>query len=327
MADGSEDDPVSLGGRYLWDIHRKYAVARIQCLQLVCANLWYIPSFFSNTCHMLQTVLTFLQNASYHIYITCLVTDFRIRRRRGCWWRSYVRERSVKCETTRYFSGDLGTSAAKYDLFLTLPRVFFVPKHNEPRVTVSSRYKRENRTPTKGLTHKEIQHICGLHTCILAFELDQFKTRRLCEEREVSPSACFPLLIGCFRKCPFSESQLVSLLLLHHFFMYKSLHLWLFFQLSYSSFVCIINVHRRPESALPITPRSLQEMNKTWPSGRRTQGTSPSSSQLYIIHSVHRTDSNSRTVQNKMSAWYLHANQGYVTLVVFYTIPTNVCEL
>lgn len=111
------------------------------------------------------------------------------------------------------------------------------------------------------------------------------------------------------------------------FFMYKSLHLWLFFQLSYSSFVCIINVHRRPESALPITRRSLQEMNKTWPSGRRTQGTSPSSSQLYIIHSVHRTDSNSRTVQNKMSAWYLHANQGYVTLVVFYTIPTNVCEL
>lgn len=46
MADGSEDDPVSLGGRYLWDIHRKYPVARIQCLQLVCANLWYIPSFF-----------------------------------------------------------------------------------------------------------------------------------------------------------------------------------------------------------------------------------------------------------------------------------------
>lgn len=141
MADGSEDDPVSLGGRYLWDIHRKYAVARIQCLQLVCANLWYIPSFFSNTCHMLQTVLTFLQNASYHIYITCLVTDFRIRRRRGCWWRSYVRERSVKCETAWYFSGDLVTSAAKYDLFLTLPRVFFVPKHNEPRVTVSSLYK------------------------------------------------------------------------------------------------------------------------------------------------------------------------------------------
>lgn len=222
MAVGSEDDPVSLGGRYLWDIHRKYPVARIQCLQLVCANLWYIPSFFSNTCHMLQTVLTFLQNASYHIYITCLVTDFRIRRRRGCWWRSYVRERSVKCETARYFSGDLGTSAAKYDLFLTLPRVFFVPKHNEPRVTVSSRYKSENRTPTKGLTHKEIQHICGLHTCILAFELDQFKTRRLCEEREVSPSAGFPLLIGCFRKCPFSESQLVSLLLLHLFLCTKA---------------------------------------------------------------------------------------------------------
>lgn len=171
---------------------------------------------------MLQTVLTFLQNASYHIYITCLVTDFRIRRRRGCWWRSYVRERSVKCETARYFSGDLGTSAAKYDLFLTLPRVFFVPKHNEPRVTVSSRYKSENRTPTKGLTHKEIQHICGLHTCILAFELDQFKTRRLCEEREVSPSAGFPLLIGCFRKCPFSESQLVSLLLLHLFLCTKA---------------------------------------------------------------------------------------------------------
>lgn len=82
--------------------------------------------------------------------------------------------------------------------------------------------KVKNRTPTKGLTHKEIQHICGLHTCILAFELDQFKTRRLCEEREVSPSACFPLLIGCFRKCPFSESQLVSLLLLHLFLCTKA---------------------------------------------------------------------------------------------------------
>lgn len=199
-----------------------------------------------------------------------------------------MREGSLKCETTRYFSGDLGTSIAKYDLFVTLPRVFFVPKHNETRVTVSSRYSSENWTPRKGLTHKEIRHICGLHTCILAFDLDQFKMRCLCEERQVSPSVCFPLLIGCFRKCPFSESQLVSRLLLHLFFMYKSLHLWLFFQLSYSSFVCIINVHRSPESALPITRHSLQEMNKTWPSGQRTQGTSPSSSQFYIIHSVHR---------------------------------------
>ena len=191
-----------------------------------------------------------------------------------------------ECETTGYCSGRVGTSPAKYDLLVTRLWVGFVPKHNETRVTVSSQCLRENWTQRKGLTHKEIQLIWGLHTCILAFELDRFKMRRLCEEG--SPSVCLPLLIGCLKKCPFSELQLVSLLLFHLFLCTKALHLWLFFQLSYSSFVCIINVHRSPESALPITRRSLQEMNKSWPSGQRTQGTSPSSSQLYIIHSVHR---------------------------------------
>ena len=55
--------------------------ARIKCWQ--SANHRYIHI---STCHRLRTILTFLQNVSYHIHITCLWPDFHIGRSRGWRW-------------------------------------------------------------------------------------------------------------------------------------------------------------------------------------------------------------------------------------------------
>ena len=59
-------------------------VARIKCWQ--SANHRYIHIC---TCHRLRTILTFLQNVSYHIHITSLWPDFHIGRSRG-WQQSYT---------------------------------------------------------------------------------------------------------------------------------------------------------------------------------------------------------------------------------------------
>ena len=82
MADGSEDDPMSRSGRYLWDIHRKYPVARIQCWQLAFPPLHHV----SNDAKWAKFQTAFQHFLSVKPLDTVQEESGHLQQNMTCWW-------------------------------------------------------------------------------------------------------------------------------------------------------------------------------------------------------------------------------------------------